>query len=138
MIYITRKEHFSASHVLKNDNLDESDNSEIFGKCNNIHGHNYYVEIKLKGEIDPLTGFIYDLKKLKTLIHSEIIEKVDHRFLNETEIMKGINPTAENIALTFFNILKEKINSDKVRLHSVKLFETDKNIAEVTDGTDDK
>jgi 6-pyruvoyltetrahydropterin/6-carboxytetrahydropterin synthase len=138
MIYITRKEHFSASHILKNDNLDESKNSEIFGKCNNIHGHNYYVEIKLKGEIDPLTGFIYDLKRLKTMIHDEIIEKVDHSFLNETEIMKGINPTAENIALTFFNILKEKINSDKVRLHSVKLFETDKNIAEVTDGTDDK
>ena len=133
MVYITRKEHFSASHVLKNDNLDKAENAGIFGKCNNIHGHNYYIEIKLKGEIDPVTGFIYDLKKLKKLIYEEIIEKVDHSFLNETEILKGINPTAENIAYKFFNILKNKINSDKVRLASLKLFETEKNIAEVTD-----
>ena len=138
MIYITRKEHFSASHILTNEKFDDEKNSDIFGKCNNLHGHNYYIEIKLKGEIDSDTGFIYDLKALKTLIQDEIINKVDHKFLNETEILKGINPTAENIALTFFNILEKKINSDKVKLASVKLYETDKNIAEVTDETNDK
>ena len=137
MIYITRKEHFSASHILNNEKFDKVKNSDIFGKCNNLHGHNYYIEVRLKGEIDDDTGFIYDLKALKTLIQDEIIDKVDHKFLNETEILKGINPTAENIALTFFNILKEKINSDKVKLASVMLYETDKNIAEVTDESND-
>jgi len=138
MIYITRKEHFSASHILKNDNFNETDNLNIFGKCNSMHGHNYYLEVKLRGIPDKSTGFIFDLKELKIIINREIIDKVDHKFLNELALFKGINPTTENIAIVFYNILKDKVISPNASLYSVKIFETEKNCAEYIEEPNDK
>jgi 6-pyruvoyltetrahydropterin/6-carboxytetrahydropterin synthase len=131
MILVTRKEHFSASHMLYNLNLDKDNNESLFGKCNNVHGHNYYLEVTLSGEVDPTSGYLVDLKLLKGIILSEIVEKVDHKNLNELDIFKNINPTTENIAKIFWNILFEKLIFPNARLYSVKLYETDKNFVEI-------
>jgi 6-pyruvoyltetrahydropterin/6-carboxytetrahydropterin synthase len=131
MIYVTRKEHFSASHRLNNPELDNMSNEELFGKCNNFHGHNYYIEVTLCGEVDPKSGYVIDLKILKNIILEEIIEKVDHKFLNEVEMFKGVIPTTENIVKIFWEIIKNKINFPNARLHSIKLHETDKNFVEI-------
>lgn len=127
MIYISRKEHFSASHRLFNKNLTDKDNNDLFGKCNSLHGHNYYMEVTLCGEIDSKTGYLMDLKKLKDILYSEIISKVDHKNLNEVKLFDGVIPTTENMVIIFWNTLKDKIENDKVKLYSIKLSETDKN-----------
>jgi 6-pyruvoyltetrahydropterin/6-carboxytetrahydropterin synthase len=106
-------------------------NEELFGKCNNFHGHNYYIEVTLCGEVDPKSGYVIDLKILKNIILEEIIEKVDHKFLNEVEMFKGVIPTTENIVKIFWELLKNKINFPNARLHSIKLHETDKNFVEI-------
>ncbi|HCN37923.1 MAG: 6-carboxytetrahydropterin synthase [Ignavibacteria bacterium] len=132
MIFITRREHFSCSHKLENPDLNLNENKEIFGKCNNFHGHNYYLEVTLTGEVNPKSGYVMDLKKLKEIIHSEILNKIDHQYLNELEMFKGIIPTTENMAMVFWKILKEKIKGDgnPVKLFSIKLYETEKNYVE--------
>lgn len=130
MLYITRKEHFSSSHKLHNSVLSQKRNEEIFGKCNNFHGHNYYIEVTLEGTPDPESNYVMDLKILKKIIHEEILNKVDHRYLNELEIFKDIIPTTENMVLKFWELLEPKVNSKNVRLHSIKLYETDKNYVE--------
>lgn len=127
MIYISRKEHFSASHRLFNKNLTDKENNDLFGKCNSLHGHNYYMEVTLCGEIDSKTGYLMDLKKLKDILYSEIISKVDHKNLNEVILFEGVIPTTENMVIIFWNTLKDKIENDKVKLYSIKLSETDKN-----------
>lgn len=127
MIYISRKEHFSASHRLFNKNLTDKENNDLFGKCNSLHGHNYYMEVTLCGEIDSKTGYLMDLKKLKDILYSEIISKVDHKNLNEVKLFDGVIPTTENMVIIFWNTLKDKIENDKVKLYSIKLSETDKN-----------
>jgi 6-pyruvoyltetrahydropterin/6-carboxytetrahydropterin synthase len=131
MLYVTRKETFSAAHRLYNPSFSDEKNTEIFGKCSNPkwHGHNYVLEVTVSGEPDKQTGFVIDLKILKELINEHILEKTDHKNLNtETDFMKGIIPSAENIARAIFNELKDKLPSGK--LYSVKLFETDKNFVE--------
>lgn len=132
MIFITRREHFSCSHKLENPDLNLNENKEIFGKCNNFHGHNYYLEVTLTGEVNPKSGYVMDLKKLKEIIHSEILNKIDHQYLNELEMFKGIIPTTENMASVFWKILREKIKGDgnPVKLFSIKLYETEKNYVE--------
>lgn len=130
MIFITRKEHFSASHKLENPALTKEQNIEIFGKCNHLHGHNYYMEVTLSGTPDPESGYVMDLKKLKKILLDNIINKVDHSFLNELDIFKGIIPTTENMTKVFWDILKDIINRDNVKLYSIKIFETDKNSVE--------
>jgi 6-pyruvoyltetrahydropterin/6-carboxytetrahydropterin synthase len=130
MIYITRREHFSASHILKNPALPNEKNEDIFGKCNQFHGHNYYLEVTLCGIPDETSGYVMDLKELKIILNDEIISKVDHKFLNDTEMFKDKIPTTENMALIFWNVLKEKINRKNVRLYSIRIFETEKNIIE--------
>ena len=127
MLYITRREHFSASHTLRNDTLSETENEKLFGKCNSFHGHNYYLEITIKGEVDPVSGYVMDLKKLKGILHERIIEKVDHKYLNEVDLFKNVNPTMENMAVIFWNELKDILKGDLYELYSVKLFETEKN-----------
>ncbi|MFA5010990.1 MAG: 6-carboxytetrahydropterin synthase [Ignavibacteria bacterium] len=127
MLYITRREHFSASHTLKNDSLTESENENLFGKCNSFHGHNYYLEITIKGEADPVSGYVMDLKKLKVILNEKIIEKVDHKYLNEVDLFKNVIPTTENMAVIFWNELKDILRGDLYELYSVKLFETEKN-----------
>ena len=131
MVYVKRRETFSAAHRLFNPAYSDEKNFEIFGKCSNPnwHGHNYVLEVTVAGEPDPETGFVIDLKVLKNIINENILSKVDHKNLNvETDFMAGIIPSAENIAKGIFNELKDKMPSG--RLHSVKLFETEKNIVE--------
>lgn len=130
MIYITRKEHFSSAHKLHNPELSDEKNIEIYGKCNNFHGHNYYIEVTLKGEPDKQSGYVMDLKKLKTIIHTSIIDKVDHKYLNEVEMFQNIVPTTENMVLVFWNVLKDEVKTNNSDLHSIKLYETAKNYVE--------
>lgn len=122
MLYITRREHFSSSHILRNNSLSEEDNNVLFGKCNQFHGHNYYLEITIAGTPDPQSGYVMDLKKLKDVLHEKIINKVDHKFLNDVELFKGIIPTTENMAVVFWNELKDVLKADNYRLFSVKIF----------------
>lgn len=128
MIFITRKLEFCASHRLYNPKFSDEDNQAIFGLCNNPngHGHNYVLEVTVKGEVDPDTGMVLDLKTLKKLIHSEIIEKVDHKNLNvDVDFLKSVIPTAENIAIKFWEKLESKIKTG--RLHELKLYESERN-----------
>ena len=127
MIYVTRKEHFSSSHTLNNTVLSADKNEKLFGKCNNFHGHNYNMEVTVCGEPDKLSGYVIDLKLLKNIIQEEIIDKVDHKFLNDLEMFKGIIPTTENLVVKFWGILENKIKQENSRLYSIKLFETEKN-----------
>ena len=128
MIYITRRLEFCASHRLFNPDFTDEKNESTFGLCNNPngHGHNYVLEVTVKGEVDPETGMVLDLKALKKLINEEIINKVDHKNLNvDADFLKGVIPTAENIAIHIWNILESKIESGE--LHEVKLFESERN-----------
>ncbi|HEX9657918.1 MAG TPA: 6-carboxytetrahydropterin synthase [Bacteroidota bacterium] len=131
MVYITRKEHFSASHRLHNPNWSESKNTETFGKCNNLngHGHNYEIEVTVAGDPPKECGMVMDLKRLSDLIDAEIIERVDHKHMNhDVDFLKGVIPTAENMAIAFWNILKPKIQH--ARLFSIKLYESPNNFVE--------
>lgn len=131
IVYLTRKEHFSSSHRLFNPKFSEEKNLEIYGKCAypNGHGHNYELEVTIVGEPAPDTGMIMDLKKLADILDAEIVDKVDHKHLNmDVDFLKGIIPTAENLAIVFWNILAPKISSGK--LYSVKVYETPNNFAE--------
>ncbi|AFH49048.1 6-Pyruvoyl-tetrahydropterin synthase [Ignavibacterium album JCM 16511] len=131
MVYITRRETFAAAHRLFIPELSDEENLKIFGKCShpNWHGHNYTLEVVIAGEINPETGFVLDIKKLKEIIHKFVIDKVDHKNLNlDTDFMKGLIPTSENICIAIWNQLKDKIPSGK--LYSVKLYETENNYFE--------
>jgi len=131
MIYVTRREVFSAAHRLHNDNLSAEENWNLFGKCNNTngHGHNYVLEVVVAGEIDCITGYVIDLKILKEIIRKNVIAKVDHKNLNyDVDFLSGKNPTAENIALGIWQQLEGKIPSGT--LFSVKLYETENNYVE--------
>ncbi|MDA0691796.1 MAG: 6-carboxytetrahydropterin synthase [Nitrospinae bacterium] len=128
MIYITRRLEFCASHRLFNPKFSDRENEETFGLCNNPngHGHNYVLEVTVKGDIDPDTGMVLDLKTLKKLIHWEIIDKVDHKNFNmDVDFMKDVIPTAENIAIKFWELLESKI--DNGTLHELKLYESERN-----------
>lgn len=131
MVYLTRKEHFCASHRLFNPKFTDKENLEIYGKCAyaNGHGHNYEIEVTVSGEPDTETGMILDLKRLSDIIEEEILVKVDHHHLNfDVVFLRGINPTAENLSVAFWNILSPKIPAG--RLHAVRVYETPDNYAE--------
>ena len=130
-VTVCRKEQFNAAHRLFNSGWPDEKNERVFGKCNNpnFHGHNYELIVKLSGEPDPETGYVYDLKKLSDLINAQVIEKFDHKNLNlDVEEFKKLNPTAENIAVVTYNILREKIDSK----YDIKiiLYETERNFVE--------
>lgn len=128
--YVTRRMHFNAAHRLHTDALTEEENDKIYGLCNNPmgHGHNYELDITIKGEPDPVTGMVIDLKDLKDIVQSEIIDRVDHKHLNfDVDFMSGIVPTAENIVIAFWHQLVDKIPSGE--LYELKLYETPRNIA---------
>lgn len=130
-VSVSRRAHFNAAHRLNNPNWSAEKNSEVFGKCNlpNYHGHNYVVIVTVRGEIDPETGFVMDLKVLSDLIKSEVTERFDHKNLNlDTAEFKDLNPTAENISVAIWKILRDHIPS-KFDL-KVKLFETERNFVE--------
>ena len=131
MVYVTRKSHFSAAHRLFNPSFPADKNDAIFDKCNNPngHGHNYVLEVTVRGIPDPETGYVIDLKLLRDILDAEIIDKVDHKHLNyDVDFLHGIIPTAENIAIVFWSILENKIPSGE--RHSIKLFESDSNFVE--------
>jgi 6-pyruvoyltetrahydropterin/6-carboxytetrahydropterin synthase len=128
---IYRKEHFNAAHRLHNSLWSDEKNQQVFGKCNNLnyHGHNYELVVKVTGEINAETGFVMDIKLLSDLIKEQVIEKFDHKNLNiDIEEFKNLNPTAENIAVVIYNILRPLIESN-LELQ-IRLFETDRNFVE--------
>ena len=130
-IAVYRKAHFNAAHRLHNPKWSDEKNKEVFGYCNNYnyHGHNYEMEVKVAGEVDPDTGYLIDLKILKDLIKTEIEERFDHKNLNlDTEEFKTLNPTAENICYVIWKLLRAKLD-DRYDL-SVRLFETPRNFVE--------
>ena len=133
MIYITRKEHFCASHKLYVKEWSENKNREIFGKCSNPngHGHNYSIYVTVKGEIDSQTGFLVNLKIISKLICDYVLDKIDHKdFNSDVEFMKGLIPTTENITKKLWDNLEGPINELSCQLHCVKLQETENNYAE--------
>jgi len=124
MIYLTRKCEFSASHYYHNPQWNDEENRRVFGKCANLngHGHNYTLEVTVKGEIDPVTGFVVDLKELKDLLNHEVVEAMDHRHLNkEVPEFASTMPTSENIAIAIWQRLDQKLKVAK--LHRVRLYE---------------
>ncbi|AMQ56117.1 6-pyruvoyl trahydropterin synthase family protein [Algoriphagus sanaruensis] len=130
-VSVYRKEHFNAAHRLFNPAWSAEKNEEVFGKCNNpnFHGHNYELIVQLKGEIDPETGYVYDMKVLSDLIKEHVLNKFDHKNLNlDTDEFKNLNPSAENIAVVIWNILREKIDR-KFEL-MIRLYETERNFVE--------
>ena len=130
-VAVIRQEHFNAAHRLHNPEWSEEKNSAVFGKCNNphYHGHNYNLKVRLTGEVDPATGYVFDMKKLSELIKEFVLDKFDHKNLNlDTHEFKSLNPTAENIAVVVWNILREKI--DPQYDLKITLYETERNIVE--------
>ncbi len=130
-VAVYRKEHFNAAHRLHNPLWDEATNQRIFGKCNNpnYHGHNYELIVKITGLPDAATGYVYDMKLLSDLIQQNIVEKFDHKNLNEdTADFKNLNPTAENIAIVIYNILRKKIDNELGL--QVRLYETERNFVD--------
>ena len=126
MVYLTRNEHFNAAHKLSNPAWSYQQNEEVFGKCanENWHGHNYELLVTVKGEPDPDTGFVFDVKKLSTIINEHVIEKVDHRNLNiDVAFMKGKLCSTENLAIGIWHELVPHLPAS-VRLHCIKLYET--------------
>ena len=130
-IAIVRCEHFNAAHRLHNKNWSDEKNKAIFGKCNNAnyHGHNYELEVKVIGPCDPETGYVIDTKILSDLIKENVLDRFDHKNLNlDTIEFKDLNPTAENIAITIYDLLRPAIES-KLEL-KIKLYETPRNYVE--------
>jgi 6-pyruvoyltetrahydropterin/6-carboxytetrahydropterin synthase len=130
-VAVFRKAHFNAAHRLYNPKWSDEKNTEIFGKCNNhnFHGHNYNLIVKVSGEIDPETGYVVDMKYLSDLIEEHIEERFDHKNLNlDTAEFKNLNPTAENICVVIWNILRAELPKDLDL--KVTLYETDRNFVE--------
>lgn len=130
-IAVYRKEHFNAAHRLNNPALSAEENALIFGKCNypNYHGHNYELIVKVIGEIDSKTGYVIDMKVLSDIIKTSVLEKFDHKNLNlDTEEFKNLNPTAENIAMVIYAILKSKLDNQYEL--KITLYETERNYVE--------
>ena len=129
---ISRRESFSAAHQLHDCALSEAENRRLFGKCVNLHGHNYVLEVVVSGEISETTGYVLDLKHLSEVVCRQIISDVDHRNLNtDVPWLKGRIPTAENLALSFWDRLEPELPDGMLR--SVRVTETDKNWAQVGD-----
>jgi 6-pyruvoyltetrahydropterin/6-carboxytetrahydropterin synthase len=129
MVYLTRKAEFSASHYYDNPEFTPDENQRLFGKCNNPngHGHNYTLEVTVKGAVDPRSGFVVDLKQLKDVMSREVLDALDHRFLNKevpeffTAVPRMI-PTTENLAIVIWQRLAPKLNASQ--LHRVRVYET--------------
>jgi 6-pyruvoyltetrahydropterin/6-carboxytetrahydropterin synthase len=131
VVTITRQVHFNAAHRLWNPTKSQAWNENQYGLCTNPHwhGHNYVLEVSLRGEPDPETGCVMDLGELKRILHERIVDKCDHRNLNDqVDFLRGIIPSTENLVIAFWNELAGHIPAG--RLHCVKLFETPRNFAE--------
>jgi 6-pyruvoyltetrahydropterin/6-carboxytetrahydropterin synthase len=132
-VVVSRRESFNAAHQLRDPDRSEAENRELFGKCANLHGHNYTLEVVVAGEIDETTGYVFDLKALSDVICRRVIEDVDHRNLNtDVPWLDGVIPTAENLAAAFWERIRPELPPGALR--SVRVWETDKNWAEVGEG----
>lgn len=130
-VSVYRKAHFNAAHRLHNPAWDAATNKEVFGLCNNqnYHGHNYVMEVKVTGDINPETGYVIDLKVLKDIIKKEVEDRFDHKNLNlDTEEFKNVNPTAENIVVVIYDLIRAKLDASLTL--KVRLYETDNNFVE--------
>lgn len=128
LVRLTRKYHFSTAHRLHSNHLSDEENLALFGKCNNPygHGHNYYLEVTLSGEPDPVTGMLADISELDQTVEECVLQKFDHKHLNlDTEEFKTLNPTSENVAIVIWDLL-----STRVPLYKIGLYETEKNYFE--------
>ena len=137
MIFITRRERFNSAHRLFRPEYSDEKNTEVFGKCSNPnwHGHNYTLYVTVKGNINPDTGFLVNLKDLSTLIEEQVIEKLDHRNINlEVDFMTGKLASTENLAIGIWNELNKPILLMGATLHSVKVCETENNFVEYFGG----
>jgi 6-pyruvoyltetrahydropterin/6-carboxytetrahydropterin synthase len=131
-VLVSRRETFNAAHQLHDPALSDEENQRLFGKCANLHGHNYVLEVVVAGEIDRTTGYVLDLKQLSDVICRLIIQDVDHRNLNtDVPWLEGLIPTAENLVVAFCERVRSELPEGSVR--SLRLWETDKNWAEVGD-----
>ncbi|WP_026995431.1 6-pyruvoyl trahydropterin synthase family protein [Flectobacillus major] len=130
-VAVFRKEHFNAAHRLHNPNWSDERNERVYGKCNNpnYHGHNYELIVQVIGELDPDTGYVIDMKILSDLIKTEVLDRFDHRNLNlDTEEFKDLNPSAENIAIVIYDLLRNKLNPNLDI--KIRLYETERNFVE--------
>jgi 6-pyruvoyltetrahydropterin/6-carboxytetrahydropterin synthase len=131
-VLVSRRESFNAAHQLRDPDLSDEENQRVFGKCANLHGHNYVLEVVVAGQVDQATGYVLDLKQLSDIICRRVIQDVDHRNLNtDVPWLAGRIPTAENLALVFWERVRSELPDGLLR--SVRLWETDKNWAEVGD-----
>jgi len=130
-VAVYRKEHFNAAHRLNNPNWTIEENKSVFGLCNNdhYHGHNYDLIVKVVGEVNPNTGYVLDMKLLSTLVKEQVLDKFDHKNLNlDTKEFATVNPTAENIAIVIYDLLRAKLDAG-LEL-KIKLYETERNFVE--------
>ena len=133
MIHITRRERFCAVHMLRNENWDDQKNLEVFGKCSNPnwHGHNFELFVTVKGEVDPITGFVINLKQLSQLIEKKVIQKLDHKNINlDVDFMAGKMASTEVLAIAIWKQLEVGVGEMGGSLHCVKLKETENNFVE--------
>ena len=133
MVFVTRKEHFNAAHKLFNPEWSDEKNLQVFGKCSNPnwHGHNYELYVTVGGSLDPVTGFVMDLKKLSQILKFKVIDKLDHKNLNlDVDFMKGLIPSTEMLAIAIWEQIADEILQANCKLHRVKLFETENNFVE--------
>ncbi|HEX9362753.1 MAG TPA: 6-carboxytetrahydropterin synthase [Candidatus Dormibacteraeota bacterium] len=132
-VRITRRATFAAAHILCRDDWSDEKNREVFGACVTDHGHNYVIEVTVGGKLDPQTGMVVNLKEVDTVLRRQFIDAVDHRHLNrDVEFLRGVIPTAENLALAAFGQLEPHLKP--ARLLKVRVVETENNAAEVTAG----
>lgn len=129
VVYLTRRATFSAAHRLWSDALSEAENRALFGACARDygHGHNYQLEVTVKGGIDPKTGVVVNVAEIRDAVQTLLLDDVDHRHLNhDSELCRGINPTVENLAVLFWNVLQERFGA---LMYEVRLHETENNWA---------
>ena len=133
MVYITRREHFNAAHKLNVPEWSDEKNMEVFGKCANPnwHGHNYELLVTVKGEANPITGFVVNLKELSKILRTKITDKLDHRNMNmDVDFMHGVQPSTENVAIKIWQQIEADVNALGCKLHCVKVQETENNSVE--------
>lgn len=131
--YVTRRERFSAAHRLFRQEWDNEKNMEVFGPCSNPnwHGHNYVLYVTVKGEIDPKTGFVLNIKDLSKIIRKHVVDKIDHKNMNtEVDFMKGKLASTENLAVAIWEELENPIREMGKHLHKIKITETENNFVE--------
>ncbi len=125
VVYVTRKAEFSASHYYHNPEISAEENRRLFGKCNNPHGHghNYTLEVTVKGQVDARSGFVLDLKELKDILNREVLDAMDHRFLNkEVPEFREQIPTTENLAIAIWQRLRPRLK--RAQLDRVRVYES--------------